>query len=376
METDEYPVDRAEIVKGPSSLLYGSDGLGGVVNFRAPEPVAVGQREGSATLNYQTNNRLLGLGLAYGEHRARGFNWQARATGKLAGNYQNRADGPVQNSGYRELNLSGYVGLNKRWGYAHLTFGTFNQQLGIVEGVRDPVTGRFLKRVSGDGPTLVRAPATDADLRGYDNLLAPSQLIEHHRIGLDNSLVLRNGGRLAANVGVQLNQRREFADSLVGKPGEFELSEAALYFLLRTLDYTVRYHLPERYGWNTTVGLNYAGPVVSAGVDAFFNRVDGYIFARRLLDRAGTADSTNAARDRVFKYGQADAVLYGGEARLGVHPLPWLRFENSFATVRAAQRNAPATDQHYLPFTPRINPRRLGLRLLAARRRSRSGWVD
>jgi len=500
-ETDEYSVARAEIVKGPSSLLYGSDGLGGVVNFRTPEPVAVGHREGSATVNYQTNNHLLGLGLAYGAHRANGFNWQARATGKLAGNYQNRADGRVQNSGYREVNLNGYVGLNKSWGYSHLTFSTFNQQLGIVEGVRDPVTGQFLKRVSGDGATLVRAPATDAELSGYDNLLAPSQLIEHHRIGLDNSFVLRNGGRLAANVGLQLNQRREFADSEAGKPGEFELSEAALYFLLRTIDYTVRYYLPEKNGWNTTLGLSgmqqhngiageeflipayrlidgglyavtrktlgrldlsgglrldgrhlsgeslyldrqakprpapagpgtdqkfagftstyrnlagslgaalnlsetlvlkanvargyrapniaelasngrhegttryelgnntlqaetnlqldaglsYAGPVVSAGVDAFLNRVDNYIFARRLLNRAGTADSTNATRDRIFKYEQADAVLYGGEAQLGVHPLPWLHFENSFAMVRAEQRSAPAANQQYLPFTP------------------------
>ena len=501
VETDEYSMARAEIVKGPSSLLYGSDGLGGVVNFRTPEPVAVGHHEGSATANYQTNNNLLGLGLAYGEHRAGGFNWQARATGKLAGNYQNAADGRVQNSGYREVNMSGYVGLNKSWGYSHLTFSTFNQQLGIVEGVRDPATGQFLKRVSGDGATLVRAVATDADLRGYDNLLAPSQLIEHHRIGLDNSFVLRNGGRLAANVGLQLNQRREFADSEVGKPGEFELSEAALYFLLRTVDYTVRYYLPEKNGWNTTVGLSgmqqhnsisgeeflipayslldggiyavtrktlgrldlsgglrldgrhlngealyldrqakprpapagpgtdqkfagftsgyrnlagslgaalnlsetlvlkanaargyrapniaelasnghhegttryelgnnalqaetnlqldaglsYAGPVLSAGVDAFLNRVDNYIFARRLLNRAGTADSTNPARDRIFKYGQSDALLYGGEAQLGVHPLPWLHFENSFAMVRAEQRGAPAANQQYLPFTP------------------------
>ena len=501
VETDEYSVDRAEIVKGPSSLLYGSDGLGGVVNFRTPEPVAVGRREGSATLNHQTNNRLLGLGLAYGEHRASGFNWQARTTGKLAGNYQNRADGPVLNSGYREANLNGYAGLNKSWGYAHLTFSTFNQQLGIVEGVRDPATGQFLRRVSGEGPTLVRAPATATHLSGYDNLAAPSQLVAHHRIGLDNSLVLRNGGRLALNVGWQLNQRREFEESEAGKPGEFELSEAALYFYLRTLDYTVRYYLPERRGWNTTVGLSgmqqrhqnfgeeflipeyrlldgglyavtrktlgrldlsgglrldgrrlgtealyldrqvkprpapagpgtdqkftgfsssyrnlagslgaalnlsetlvlkanaargfrapntaelasngrhegttryelgdntlraetnlqldaglsYAGPVVSAGVDAFLNRIDNYIFARRLLNRAGTADSTNAAQNRVFKYGQSDAVLYGGEAQLGVHPLPWLHFDNSFALVRAAQRHAPAANQQYLPFTP------------------------
>ena len=520
VETDEYSVGRAEIVKGPSSLLYGSDGLGGVVNFRTPEPVAVGSTVASVMTNYQSNNHLIGTSLTYGGHRSSGLNWLARASGKLAGNFENRYDGQVQNSGYREGNVNGYVGLNKRWGYAHLTLTSFNQQLGIVEGVRDPLTGQFLKRVSGDGPTLVRAPATADDLSGYGSLLAPSQLVQHHRIGLDNSFVLPNGGRLAVNVGGQLNQRREFADSESGKPGEFELSEAALYFQLRTLDYTVRYYLPEKNGWNTTVGLSgmqqqnriageeylipayrlldgglyavtrktlgqldlsgglrldgrhltadglfldrqapprpapagpatdqkfggfrssygnlagslgaafnlteqlvlkanaargfrapniaelasnghhegttryelgnnaldaetnlqfdgglsYAGPWVSVGIDAFLNRIDHYIFARRLLNRAGTADSTNAAQNRIFKYAQTNAVLYGGEATLDLHPLPWLHFENAFSMVRAEQSGAPADNQKYLPFIPadrlqselRANFRRSGQRL-------------
>jgi len=501
VETDEYAVSRAEIVKGPSSLLYGSDGLGGVVNFLTPEPATVGSTVGSVMTNYQSNNHLLGTSLTYGGHRASGLNWMARTSGKVAGNYENRADGPVLNSGYREVNVNGYVGLNKSWGYAHLTLTSFNQQLGIVEGVRDPQTGQFLKRVSGDGPTLVRAPATDDDLSGYDNLLAPSQLVQHNRLGLDNSFVLRNGGRLALNVGWQLNQRREFADSEAGKPGEFELSEAALYFRLRTLDYTVRYYLPEKNGWNTTIGLSgmqqqnriageeylipayrlldgglcavtrktrgrldfsgglrldgrhlvgdglsldrqakprpapagpatdqqfvgfrngygnlagslgaafnlterlvlkanaargfrapniaelatngrhegttryelgdntlraetnlqldgglsYAGPFVSAGADVFLNRIDDYIFARRLLNRAGTADSTTADQNRVFKYGQGNAVLYGGEATLDLHPLPWLHFDNAFSMVRAEQSDALGENQKYLPFTP------------------------
>ena len=501
VETDEYAVDRAEVVKGPNSLLYGSDALGGVVNLRTPAPLAVGERAGAALLNYQSNNHLLGLGLSYGEHRASGFNWQARATGKLAGNYHNRYDGAVLNSGYREVNLSGNAGWNTRRGYTRFTFSTFNQQLGIVEGVRDPVTGQFRKRVSGEGPTLVRAVATEADLEGYDNLAAPTQLVEHHRVGLEHSRVLANGGRLTASLGWQLNQRREFEESEAGKPGEFELSESALYFYLRTLDYTGRYYLPETHGWNTTLGLSgmqqhnqnfgeeflipeyrlldgglyaitrktlgrldlsgglrldarhlngealsldrqakprpapagpatdqkfagfrnnygnlagslglaynvsetlvlkanlargfrapnvaelasngrhegttryelgnpglraetnwqldgglsYAGAVLSLGLDGFVNRVSNYIFARRLLNRAGSADSTNAARDRVFKYGQSDAVLYGGEATLAVRPLPWLQFENSFALVRAGQLNAPADNQRDLPFTP------------------------
>ena len=224
VETDEYAVGRAEIVKGPSSLLYGSDGLGGVINFLTPRARGSGPHRGLGANQLSVEQQPdQALGLSYGGHRASGLNWMARATAKAAGNYENRYDGRVLNSGYREVNLNGYVGLNRRWGYSHLTITTFNQQLGIVEGVRDPATGQFLKRVSGEGPTLVRAPATDADLRGYDNLAAPSQLVEHHRIGLDNSVVLRNGGRLALNVGWQLNQRREFEESEAGKPGEFEL---------------------------------------------------------------------------------------------------------------------------------------------------------
>src|SRR5699024_7917236 len=33
IEIDEYAVDRVEIIKGPGSLIYGSDGIAGVINF-------------------------------------------------------------------------------------------------------------------------------------------------------------------------------------------------------------------------------------------------------------------------------------------------------------------------------------------------------
>ena len=39
-------------------------------------------------------------------------------------------------------------------------------------------------------------------------------------------------------------------------PASSSSSEAALYFYLRTIDYTVRYYLPEKNGWNTTIGLS------------------------------------------------------------------------------------------------------------------------
>ena len=85
----------------------------------------------------------------------------------------------------------------------------------------------------------------------------------------------------------------------------------------------------------------------------FCNSIDNYIFARRLLNRAGTADSTNAARDRIFRYAQTDAALLG---RRG-HPRPAPTALAAASRIRSRwcvpeQLNAPAEDQHYLPFIP------------------------
>lgn len=42
IEVDEYGIDKAEIVKGPASLTYGSDALAGVVNLIPFSPVQTG----------------------------------------------------------------------------------------------------------------------------------------------------------------------------------------------------------------------------------------------------------------------------------------------------------------------------------------------
>ncbi|GAA4378540.1 TonB-dependent receptor [Hymenobacter koreensis] len=245
IEVDEYSIDRAEIIKGPGSLLYGSDGMAGVINFVAPDPVEECRVLGSVTANYQTNNYLQGYSVMNAGNLG-GFNWLARGSGKVAGNYRNRYDGRVYNSGFRELNGSGYVGLNKSWGYSHLTVNSFNQIVGLVEGERDSLTGRFLKQYNVGGNVEER-PVTNDELGGY-GLDVPRQQINHLRIGTDNNFVI-GASRLTVNVGWQQNLRREFGNPL-------DYYEKSLFFQLRTLDYAVRYFLPEMSGWNTTVGVS------------------------------------------------------------------------------------------------------------------------
>ena len=43
IEIDEYAVDRIEIVKGAGSLMYGSDGIAGVLNFISPKSPPIGE---------------------------------------------------------------------------------------------------------------------------------------------------------------------------------------------------------------------------------------------------------------------------------------------------------------------------------------------
>ncbi|MFD2719247.1 TonB-dependent receptor [Hymenobacter monticola] len=245
IEIDEFSIDRAEIIKGPGSLLYGSDAMAGVINFVAPDPVAEGRIIGTATANYQTNNHQQGYSLLNAGN-LNGLNWLVRGTRKVAGNYQNRYDGRVYNSGFNEWDANGYVGVNKSWGYSHFTFSSFNQRVGLTEGARDPQTGRFLKDVPS-GDSTVSVPVTDADLHGY-GLAVPQQQINHLRIGTDNNFILgENGARLTLQVSYQQNLRREYGSAL-------DPAETSLYFQLRTVDYALRYFLPEKNGWNLTLG--------------------------------------------------------------------------------------------------------------------------
>ncbi|HEX2532682.1 MAG TPA: TonB-dependent receptor, partial [Chitinophagaceae bacterium] len=241
LELDEASVQKAEIVKGPASLMYGSDALGGVVNLVSNVPVPEGGIRGNVLANYQTNNRMYTAHASLGGNRG-GFNWNLYGTRRSAGDYRNRYDGRVLNSRFGEKNFGGYLGLNRGWGYSHLLFASFNQELGMVEGDRDPATGRFVLFAG----TPMERIATGADLKEREPQ-TPYQSVRHRKIAWDNSINW-GGSRLKWNIGFQNNRRQEF-----GNPED--LSEAELYFDLNTVTGQLHWVLPEMRQWRTTLGV-------------------------------------------------------------------------------------------------------------------------
>lgn len=244
IEIDQFSVDRVELIKGPGSIMYGSDAMAGVINFLPPKPVGNHQLLTQVLSNYQTNNNMIGNSITNAGN-INGFNWRAQVSHKLSGNYQNPYDGKVLNSGFKELDFNGYVGLNKSWGYSHITFSRFHQKLGLVEGERD-ANGNFVKLVNENG-TAVEKTATSSDLNGYD-LQYPQQDVTHYKIGLDNSFLLKNS-KLTAKLTYQENVRKEFGDPV--NPTTPDLA-----FYLKTFNYDVKYILPNWGEWEPTIGIS------------------------------------------------------------------------------------------------------------------------
>jgi iron complex outermembrane receptor protein len=244
IEIDENAVDRIEIVKGPASLIYGSDALAGVVNLIPAQPVPDGAIKGHVETNYQTNNGLFGAHAALAGNK-NGFIWEGVVSHKQATNYQNRYDGRVYGTAFNETDLSGYVGLHKKWGYSDLNFSLFDDLQEIPDGSRDSVTRKFTKQITEDD--TFRPIVSDTELNSY-KISTLHQHVQHYRIYSTNNFIIGES-KIGLILGYQQSIRREFSHpEYPDIPG--------LYLDLKTLTYDIKYIIPESKGWETTVGIN------------------------------------------------------------------------------------------------------------------------
>ncbi len=241
IEIDENSVNRIEIVKGPASLIYGSDALAGVVNIITATPIPANTIKGNIISSYATNNQQRSLYAGLGGNTGR-FNWNAWGNHKRAGDYKNKYDGYVWNSKFNENNFGGNAGFTLNNGFVNIIFSRFDQKTGLIEGERDSL-GRFIKLLPNGEQTY---PST-TDFKNTDPSV-PYQHITHTRIISENSVKAWNG-RITFTMGFQRNERKEFGDP-------DNQGEAELYFDLQTFNYSAAYHFKEKRGWHSNIGIN------------------------------------------------------------------------------------------------------------------------
>ncbi len=244
IEIDETSIDKIEVVKGPESLIYGSDAIAGVVNLLPAAPVHNGSIMGNIISNYQTNN---GLYLISGSlaGNSNGLIYAIRGSKKQATDYQNAVDGRVFGTKFNENDASGYIGVNKHWGYTRLNFSTFDDYQEIPDGSRDSASRKFTKQITE--ADTIRPIVSNDELNSY-TIGTLHQHVQHYKIYSTNNFIIGNG-KLGLILGYQQNIRREFSHpEAVDIPG--------LYLILKSYTYDLKYYLPEWRGWATTIGVN------------------------------------------------------------------------------------------------------------------------
>ncbi|MCR5713284.1 MAG: TonB-dependent receptor [Prevotella sp.] len=218
IEVDAQTVHSVEILKGPASLMYGSDAMAGVLVLHEQPVMPQGKMRAMVGGEYQTNNRMWDYTVDFAGNKG-GVVWNWRWSQKDAGEYKNKRDGKVWGSQFREQALTGMLGLNRSWGYSHLKFSTYHITPGLVEGERDEATGEL-------------APS------------AAYQKIYYHKAVLDNSFIIGDGS-LKAVVGYQQNRRKEYEEN----------DELGLDFRLHTVNYDVHY-VSTKDLWQWSAGIS------------------------------------------------------------------------------------------------------------------------
>ncbi|HWO87920.1 MAG TPA: TonB-dependent receptor [Gemmatimonadales bacterium] len=132
---DPEDAERVEVIRGPASVLYGSEALGGVVNVVSrPLPEAIGRdpfMNAVVGLSYSSSGRQ-----PEGTLRVEGARAGLGLRGSLTGRRLERTntpDGPLFNSGSESLGGQLAVGLRGSRGSGHVSYARRRERIEIYE---------------------------------------------------------------------------------------------------------------------------------------------------------------------------------------------------------------------------------------------------
>lgn len=264
LEIDQFNVDRVEIVKGPMSLQYGSDAIGGVVSIT---PVKQYEEDGfhsSLLLNAKSNNESVGGSFATAYQRNRNY-VQARATYQSFADYRVPADsftylgynfplykGILKNTAGREQNLALAGGVSGKVVSSSLQISNVYAKMGFFAGAHGIPS---INNLQDDGR--------------YRNIDLPSQSVNHFKVISNNTIELAEQQTLLFDLAYQRNHRQEFSNPHNHGYGTVPQGNLELDLKLQT--------------WSTNAKWNYVSSAkntlsVGASAERQENIIGGYSF--------------------------------------------------------------------------------------------------
>lgn len=205
LEIDQFGVEQIEIIKGPSSLRFGSDALGGVVQIKPHALAAPGQLEAEAGFIARSVNQLLGYSLRARMRKKHFFSY-ARFTHTRFSDYKVPADSFYYNR-YRfaipDKKLKNTAGLEQN---VYLTAGWLGDwgKLSVSASNVFSKTGFF---PGAHGIPSASKLIDDGDSR---DISLPFQQVNHLKLST-NGIFVVGKNQLLIDLGFQQNHRQEWS---------------------------------------------------------------------------------------------------------------------------------------------------------------------
>lgn len=228
-------IESVEVIKGPASLLYGSDAMGGVLYLNPEKFATSNTTEGDLNLNYNSNTQGITSGAGI-RSSGKKFRFLARAATNNHIDYTGGDGNRVTNSRFNEKDLKLGMGFLNTFIKSEIRYNYNQSNLGIPESIGIQTTSR--------NPEL------------------PYQKINSHILSSNTKIFFENSS-LDVTLGYIGNDRKEFEDHHhhEGDDGheeheeEGEHAEAALDMQLNTFNYNILYQLPKWKKFETIIGI-------------------------------------------------------------------------------------------------------------------------
>lgn len=137
---DEQGADHIEVIKGPASLLYGSDAMGGVINILREKPAPANSLE--ADLSNEFHSVLGGWSQNVGvKASSDNWFWIIRASQKSHKDYKDGNGDYVPNTRFNSQGLQLGLGLIKDYGSFKINYDYLRPKLGMTNGEALEVVG-------------------------------------------------------------------------------------------------------------------------------------------------------------------------------------------------------------------------------------------
>ncbi|MDR1330927.1 MAG: TonB-dependent receptor [Tannerella sp.] len=266
LEIDAFDVEQVVVRKGPASLLYGSDALGGAIEIVRLPPPEDNRVFGEAATLMKSVNGLLGGSLMLGVKKD-GWYGRIRYSEQRFGDYRIPADtvvyltqrqpvgGRLKNTAGVERDASLYVEHRAGRRLARYALSSAYQKTGFFPGAHGV-------------PDLARLQ-DDGDSR---NIELPFSTVSHLKATTRQQYATDGGATFSLDAGYQRNNREErsrFHTHYAGQPPPERDPDRELAFLLDTYSATAKVRLTALDDWEHTAGWD---------VQFQRNRIGGYSF--------------------------------------------------------------------------------------------------